>query len=682
MKSAIPVLACALLLSVLSLPVKATTRTWPGAAPCNTTLQACISASADGDYLNIASNGPIDEDLTVYETSLTLRAANGYHPEVAAGRRIWLNSSSSTGDLTMRLSGIRLRDGYVAVYYRGTGTANYDLRDLDASSIVVEADPGSVVNFTAYNNRIRGTSGGLNGGLLRLSNDGAELNAQLLFNRISTTESGWVDGSGILASVINGGTGTIAALGNTVHGSFSRAGIFVSEGLFASTTSNVVTRLYSNVVVCGGGSSVGRGIGLTVNNGSIDGQVINNTVTECYSGIDANQWNSGGSGAAISGQASNNVLLAGYGLFLTPSLTTSFSNDYNLINATHITNGGFALGSHTITAPAKLVSSGIPRLTAASPAVDAADNALLGLGLAFNNLPALDADGLRRFKGPGSPHADIGAYEYGDMSFMHTASSPSNSHISSIYNPITDGDSSLDIFATPNYDAGGAGASVSNNNPFGSWYSGGHWTLFNEATAVNVPSSAHFNVFVPGKGDGVFRHVASSGNINTWSTQLDDASVNDKSDRIVLVNQNYTAGPHYNAHPVGVYYFAFGGPGAWFVANLDKLASGGDIPVGAGFSIYAQQPSPNAFRVTQSSTGQILVLDHPLLNGTPCARFAVTRMLGSSAVSGNFDLEYFGGHWRIWSYTSPIPAGDQFNVVVDPGQVEACTDVIFADPFE
>jgi hypothetical protein len=33
----------------------ATTRTYPGSAPCNTSLQACINGSADGDVINIAA---------------------------------------------------------------------------------------------------------------------------------------------------------------------------------------------------------------------------------------------------------------------------------------------------------------------------------------------------------------------------------------------------------------------------------------------------------------------------------------------------------------------------------------------------------------------------------------------------------------------------------------------------
>jgi len=45
----------------------ATTRTYPGPAPCNTTLQACIDGSADGDVINIAAG--------LYITSVTLNNA-------------------------------------------------------------------------------------------------------------------------------------------------------------------------------------------------------------------------------------------------------------------------------------------------------------------------------------------------------------------------------------------------------------------------------------------------------------------------------------------------------------------------------------------------------------------------------------------------------------------------------
>ncbi len=81
MKTANRIRLFAVLLAGLSLPAMATTRTGQGRAPCNGIVQACIDGSTNGDCIDIASNGPINEDLSLYERSLTLRAANGFHPE-------------------------------------------------------------------------------------------------------------------------------------------------------------------------------------------------------------------------------------------------------------------------------------------------------------------------------------------------------------------------------------------------------------------------------------------------------------------------------------------------------------------------------------------------------------------------------------------------------------------------
>jgi hypothetical protein len=672
------------LLILAAQPAAAATRIWPGGAPCATTLQACIAGSANGDTINIASNGPIDENINLFDRSLTLRASNGFRPRLAAGRWLSITTSSILGNQAVNVSGISLMDGYVTVRYNGTGTGTYDLRDLEANSFTLEAAAGTV-NAMVYNNRITGTSGGLNGGLLRFNNRGAVLNADAWFNRVRVTTPGLSAGSGILVDQIDAASGTVRLHGNTVRGAFSRSAIFVSEGLFSASPSSFNARVYNNVTVCGGTADFngGKGIGFVVSSGSINMQTVNNTVSNCYDGISASQWSGGTAGASISGLAWNNLIVANYGLFLNQPLASGVTNNYNLINATNNTNGGFALGANTILSPANLVSSGNPRLSATSPAIGAADLPTLGFGLIFNGLPSLDADGLRRLKGPGSSDPDIGAYEYGDLGFMHTASASSSSHITLINNPITDGNAAHDLFAVPNFDGGGVGPNVAYNQPFGSWYTASRWSLFGENTAVNIPGNAHFNVFVPALGNGRFRHLATAANTSGWASTLDDSSLNDLSDRIVLVNQNFTAGAQYNPHPVGVLYFAFGGPGVWSIINLDQLGSGGDIPLGAGFSVYAQAPSPNAFRAVQPSNALSLRLDHPLLNNTPCAQVMVTRMLGSNPVTGHFDVYYSAPYWNIWSYGSLMTAGDQFNVVVNPAQVELCSSgAIFANGFE
>jgi hypothetical protein len=361
-------------------------------------------------------------------------------------------------------------------------------------------------------------------------------------------------------------------------------------------------------------------------------------------------------------------------------MAAAIDNDYNLIDGATV---NVTPGPNTLAGPAGLVSDLQPRLAAGSPAIDAADTAMLGLGVIFNGLPLTDADGLRRIKNTGENSADVGAFESGDASFLHAATPGTiSSHITWIDNAATNAQPDADLIVTPNFNGDGSNPDVPYPHPFGTWYFGSGWSVFSEDLAA-MPPHVDFDVFVPAPGSGVFRHTASAANISAWSTVLDHSSVNDLPDRIVLATQNYSAGGQYNPHPVGVFYLSFGGPGSWLIANLD-LESGVDMTDGAGFSVYAQEPSPNAFRVTATpgnSSASAIRLDHPLLDGTPCAQPVATRMFDGTAVTGHFDLDYFAGHWHIYTY-APMPPGTQFNVLVNPAQVAACDDGIFADGYE
>jgi hypothetical protein len=62
----------------------AATRTYPGPAPCNGTLQACLDGAASGDRIEIATTAPIDEDLLL-RRSLTLTGAPGVSPLIGGG---------------------------------------------------------------------------------------------------------------------------------------------------------------------------------------------------------------------------------------------------------------------------------------------------------------------------------------------------------------------------------------------------------------------------------------------------------------------------------------------------------------------------------------------------------------------------------------------------------------------
>lgn len=669
--------------ALLALPAGAAT--WPGAAPCNATLQACIDATPDGGSVVVATGTAIDENLNLYNRSLTVAAAAGSRPRLASGRWISVGSAAVLGDQSVTLRGLSLSDGYVWAAYNGIGTATFDFSGLvleqisSPSYIRIEGRSGNTVQARVYDNRISALPRNLNAGLVEIANGGGTVNASVYYNDLRSNAGTAGEGAGVFVDAYSGGGGTIKIHGNRVRGGFFRGGIFVSEGLFSSTASDIEARVYSNVVVCAAtpaSGSTGNGIGFVVGNGHIGAQALNNTLTRCSNGISANQWSGGGAGASVSGLVKNNLIVGERGLVFTAALTPSLSNDYNLLN---VASNVAALGANTITAEARLIDREAPRLRADSPAIDAADSTALGLGLIFNTLPTNDADGLRRFKGPGSATADIGAYEYGDRSLLHVADAANTSgYITRIDDAALDGQADAGPIATPNWNAVSSG--IANDTPAGIYYASGKWRLFSEDATTPVPAGAAWNVFVPGAGGGAFRHVSSAANSSGSTTTLDSSSVNNLPERIVLVTQNWSAGSGvYNAHPVGLNYLVTGpSAGVWRIANLDGAA----MPANAGFNLYAQEASPNAFRIDAPTSGNTLVLDHPLLNGNRCARAIVSRIGTGSAVPRNFDV-YYGtgnGRWHIYSY-SAFQAGMAFNVVVDPAQVFDCTDRIFAGRF-
>lgn len=678
-------LRLAILVFVLVLPASAgaTTYAWPGAAPCATTLQACVDAVADGSRVEVATVTPIAEDISLYNRSLTLTAASGFAPSFGPGHWLSVTSNALAGDLNVNVSQLAFSDGYLFANYHGTGTATYDFEQLtltrmgsDSSNYIeVDANAG-IVHATLIGNRLTGVPGSLNRGLIHLAASGAELDATAYYNHVTNSSAVAVTGAGIFADMHASGTaasGTLKLHGNEVRGGFYRGGIFISEGLFASTASAIHARVYNNVVVGTDASSSGlggTGIAFVANNGSIDAQAINNTVSLSYDGIFASQWSGGGAGAAISGLIDNNVIVTYRGLEL-GSIATA-TNDYNLINAT---TSSVAYGAHTITAPAQLVADAAPRLRATSPAIDAADTTTLGFGLILNGMPTSDADNTRRIKGASSK-ADIGAYESGDATFTHIATVANvSANVSALDDASLNGNSGASPIATPNYNIGGA-AGVNYNHPFGVYYPNPQWALFNQDFSNPMPVGAHFDVFVPAAGGGAFTHVTSGANVSGYGTVLDDSSTNSLPDRIVLVTQDWIG--TYNPHPIGVFY---GGDSRWHVANLDHAA----MPTNLGFNVYAQEPGPNAFVITATSANadaMHVTLRHPLLDNTPCARPQVTRVLNDlSTVADNFDVYYTAPYWNIFGYNSNIVSGDRFNVLVNAQQVFDCTDRIFADGF-
>lgn len=88
------------------------------------------------------------------------------------------------------------------------------------------------------------------------------------------------------------------------------------------------------------------------------------------------------------------------------------------------------------------------------------------------------------------------AYIKTSAAFVHRAI-PSNisGHITTIDNPLTNGQPNALVFVTQNFNPGAVGPSVYNPHPFGVYYYAGKWTIFNEDIAA-MPVNAQFNVLV------------------------------------------------------------------------------------------------------------------------------------------------------------------------------------------
>ena len=678
---ALPVLSAALTLFAFHAGASASTIAWPGAS-CTSTLQACIDAAIDGDEVRISTSTPIDEDIDLAGRSLTLTTPGSGYAQFAPGRSITALTNGGAG-VTLTLSHLHLVDGHIWVRQQGAGTSTYAIDHVTLDRVVGTTYLrvgvlGANANASVRESRVSGLPASLNNGLIEFIAHGGMLNAYAAYNQVASSSNAAVDGAGIFSDYAAGSgasSGGVRLFGNEVRGAFNRAAIFFSEGLFATPVSSFTAVAVGNVAVCGSNGTAGQGIAHTANNGSIAVLAINNSVSGCYSGISATNWDGAGGTASISGQVWNN-LLAGNArtLSFAPAITGSLGNDYNLFDGGTTTT---TPGPHTINAPAGIVTPAAPRLATGSPAIDAANSSTLANAIVDNGLPITDIDGLRRIKGA---RADIGAYEYGDLSFDHVASAANSAgHITWLDAPTLTASSR--VLPTRRTTAG----IVNSYEPFGTWWSGG-WTVYNEDHATAVAPGKAWNVFVPGTGGGAFTHTATAGNTGPWYSRIDDASTDGQSTRIVLVRHDYSIDGMYENHPVSTFYWpsATGGSNHWYVANADQTT----LAVGTAFDVYSQPASPNAFRVSAMLGTYLVVIDHPLVNHVACAELHVTRVTSPTGTpaSADFAVDYnVGGSYDgYWFIRSPVPyTGDtQFNVVIDPAQVYACTDVNFANGFD
>lgn len=642
-------------------PAAATLRTWPGPAPCDGTLNACITAAASDDIIEIATNGPIDENVAV-DKPLTLQAGAGYRPALAAGKGVSAYYGPGAGIAwSMTFDGLKFIEGGIGVR-AFSGDANVTLRNLDVyattSSYVGGAigidnfGPGHLTFEIAGNRVLMNDSLGVSA-IAVGSSAGSVFEGSVHDNRLASTAT--TADTAIQLIGTSASAPGIAVYSNQATGYFG-TGVILWPG--APSSAVIADNAFST-------TAPGQGQGVALVNagvgGALDAAVFNNTAVNFSQGVSVN--------GPITGRLANNILAYSVGQGLKRQ-TSTMPEDHNIFFANGTPQA--ALGSGSVVAdPNFRRGKDDVRIDAGSPAIDAADSAALATLLEDNALPQIDADGLRRFKGA-TGLADIGAFEFGDGSLVVSASAANGGVIDS---PLLNNDGSAlpqlvqdrnpDTYAASAADPGMTGLRYSNNR-FG---------VIDEVDGSAPVNGSAYNVFVPGAGDGAFLHTsASATNVFGFTTLIGNSYTDGHPERIVLAT--HRAAPLFD-HSYGLAY-AFGG---WLIQQLDAQNGDPDFADGIAFHVYAQDRSVNAFVWSAPTTQGGVAIIHPLLDGDPCGRIYVGN--------GNLDphpigVRYEQGHWTIANLDgTDIPQGAIFYVIVDEAATQFCRyDHVFHDGLE
>jgi len=381
-------------------------RTYPGAAPCDTTLQACIDGSTAGDTVEIATN-TVDESLDIVK-SLTLRPASGFAPRFPNFHTV-VASGSGTANNSFTIQGLTLETGIILVTQGSSGTLSVNILDntieqsFQTSNPAIQVRAGNTISplgnmfFSILSNRMTVPEpfGGQSSGIsISLGN--------------SPVAVGIIaDNSIVMAGNSQGGAIDLAngdrilhvdVIGNTISGANYNQGI----SLFQFNSGGTLTANMINNLIFGQSGNTGRpaAIAISCSQGTLNFIAINNTVAGNEDGLSI-----GGRkdlGAIINGEVANNIIAdnTDFGLSIDTDFAATVSNRFNLV----FNNGSnnFSPGPGTLILDPEFIGTGKFQLKSGSPAINAGDNSAVP--------PGITTDLANRARIFGSA-VDMGAYE-------------------------------------------------------------------------------------------------------------------------------------------------------------------------------------------------------------------------------------------------------------------------------
>ena len=398
------ILIAAILLLFSQAHIQAATLTFPGLAPCDTTLQACIDNVSVGDIVEVATNGPIDESPQI-ERSLTLRAAAGYKPRFPAINTISAFVSGSA-DEEITIEGFVFETGHISAGHGGSGVLKLrilnnliekGLRTRPGIRLFTgtQGEPRGFIDFEIADNSMtipESSSSGISIGLsLAPEARGVIARNRIVMDNLTSDSArgiGIANSSNVLV---------VDVIANEITGSGYNVGIQLFQ---SGDEGRLVARVLNNTVT-GQTDVAGQPGAISANcsGGVLDATLVNNTVVENETGISL-----GGRadlGGSCVGLVANNVIAfnSDVGLDIDQDFQETVPNRNNLVFENSRTF--FVPGPGTVFANPRLRDDFRPK--SSSPVIDAGRTNSVPL-----DLPT-DRDGDPRIFGTA---VDIGALEF------------------------------------------------------------------------------------------------------------------------------------------------------------------------------------------------------------------------------------------------------------------------------
>lgn len=218
-------------------------RVWPDDSfPCNGTLQQCIDFSSADDTIEVATNGPIDESLSIQD-SISLVAAAGYQPVLAAGRNII--ASAPGNDRYFWIEGFTLANGTIAVQNFIAGALGATVRNNRCRRILVQAQTGGPLLFDVSGNEL--TPAFSDGSAILVLAENAYGDGVVARNRVEMPPN-----EAAISVVVETGAMDVDIAANRVSGAFYETGIQVAkQGFTQSYHARVVNNLVTGATGLG-----------------------------------------------------------------------------------------------------------------------------------------------------------------------------------------------------------------------------------------------------------------------------------------------------------------------------------------------------------------------------------------------------------------------------------------------